>query len=233
MQRTYLQKNKLSQSEIALADGECAVASPGNAAQCTTNGTPKTILAPWYFEQISFELSFTTRTSSCLFILFILELSKHGHEWMAGTEVWSAIDSSRPFVLTIFQKIAQTTNCVEMDRRTGRFGKSHSYFRLKEGIHLVDIDGLNGKRSLWLLKALTTINCARPKQTPRIALLLYAIFFLKLINRKDIDEYLENPNVNASVIMRQLNVLEELKFIQQERVSAGYKSCHFVYPICT
>jgi hypothetical protein len=62
-------------------------------------------------------------------------------------------------------------------------------------------------------------------------MLLFAIFSKKLVKRTDIDEYLENKNENASVILRHIDVLCELNFIIQHKTFRGNTSSHFVRPI--
>ncbi len=164
-------------------------------------------------------------------ILFVLELSKHGHDWMLGADIWRALDPSREFQLQCILKFASILGCLEIERRPSENGNLHHFFRLKDDVQLVDCNGINGKLMAWMLSSLTIINHAKPKQTPRIALLLFAVHARKLVKRTDIDEYLENQNENASVILRHINVLCELNFVIQHKTFRGKTSSHFVRPI--
>ena len=189
------------------------------------------ILAPCFFEMLSFRLINATRTASCMTILFVMELSKHGHDWVRGADIWRALDPEREFMLQRILKFAPILGCLEVERRASNNGNMHHFFRLKDEVQFVDCNGISGRLMTWMLASLTSINCARPKQTPRIGLLLFAIFAKKLVKRTDIDEYLENKNENASVILRHIDVLCELNFIIQHKTFRGNTSSHFVRPI--
>ena len=164
-------------------------------------------------------------------ILFVMELSKHGHDWVRGADIWRALDPSREFRLQCILKVASILGCFEVERRPSENGNLHHFFRLKDEVQLVDCNGISGKLMAWMLASLTRINHARPKQTPRIGLLLFAVHARKLVNRNDIDEYLENQNENASVILRHIDVLCELNFIIQQKTLRSKNSTHFVYPV--
>lgn len=211
-----------------------ALLSPTNLAissmQVVTQ-TRKAILAPWYFELLSLRLIDASRAVSCMPILFVMELSKQGHAWVLGADIWREIDPSREFRLESILKYAGILGCLEVERRLGSNGVDRPFFRLKDDVQLVDCDGINGKLMAQMLWFLTCINKARPKQTPRIGLLLFAVFARKLVKRTDIDEYLDNQNPNASVIFRQIDFLCEMKIIKQRKQFRGYKSVHFVHPI--
>lgn len=191
------------------------------------------ILAPWYFEMLSFRLVNTSRSASCMTILFVMELSKHGTAWVLGADIWRAIDPEREFMLQRILKFASMLGCLEVQQRPCKNGNLHHFFRLNSDVQFVDCNGINGKLMTWMLRSLTSINRSKPKQTPRIAMLLFAIYARKLVKRTDIDEYLENQNENSSVILRQLNLLCELNFIVQDKTFQGKRSRHVVWPIAT
>jgi hypothetical protein len=193
--------------------------------------TRRTILAPWYFELLSFRFVNALRTASCMPIIFVLKLSKHGHAWVLGSDIWREIDPSREFLVQCVLKYVAILGCLEVERRSSPTGNGHYFFRLKDDVPLVDYDGINGKLMEQILSLLTSINHARPKQTPRIGLLLFAVFARKLVKRTDIDGYMENQNQNASVIHRQIEFLSEIKIIKQLKEFRGYKSVHYVHPI--
>jgi hypothetical protein len=184
------------------------------------------ILAPCYFEMLSFRLINATRAASCMTILFVMELSKHGRDWVRGADIWRALDPEREFMLQRILKFAPILGCLEVERRASNNGNMHHFFRLKDEVQFVDCNGISGRLMTWMLASLTSINCARPKQTPRIGLLLFAIFSKKLVKRTDIDEYLENKNENASVILRhivsaQRTHVELISVVSQDRVHAN------------
>ncbi len=189
------------------------------------------ILAPWYFEMLCFRLANASRLASCMTIVFVMELSKHGRDWVLGADIWRAIDPDREFRLQCVLKFASILGCIEVQRQPCQNGNHLHYFRLADEVQFVDRHGINGKLVAWMLKALTCINREKPKQTPRTALLLFAIYARKLVKRTEIDEYLENQNANASVIFRQIDVLCDLKLVHQKKEFRGKLSHHFVYPI--
>ncbi len=215
-------------------NGEAAaLLSPTNlAVEMTQVATQprRTILAPWYFEMLSLRIANASRAASCMHILFVLELSKHGHDWVLGTDIWRAIDPLREFQFQNILKFTPILDCFEVERRSNSPSSGY-FFRLKDDVQLVDCDGINGKLMAQMLWSLTCIKRAGPKQTPRIGLLLFAVFARKLVKRTDIDEYLDNQKPNASFIERQIDFLCEMQIIKKSKQFRGNKAVHLVLPV--
>ena len=215
-------------------NGEAAaLLSPTNLAVDSTQvatQTRRVILAPWYFEMLSLRIANASRAATCMHILFVLELSKHEHAWVLGTDIWRTIDPIHEFRFQGILKFAAILGCIETKRRSN-LPCSGNFFRLKDDVQLVDCNGINGKLMAQMLGFLTRINQASPKQTPRIGLLLFAVFARKLAKRTAIDEYLDNQKPNASFILRQIDLLCEMHILKKDKQFRGHKAVHLVLPV--
>jgi hypothetical protein len=188
-------------------------------------------MAPWYFELLSFELANLSKKATCRHITFLMELCKSGYEWRSGRDIWRAIGCASRFPLFAFFPLLEKLNCVEVDRRIGEFGVTQVYFRIKRHVHLVKRDTLLGQQMEQMYSALKEINLLRPRQTPRIGLLLFAIVVKKLTKRSEIDDYLCHASNFAEHVVHQIQLLIELNFIKERKTCKGQHDRHFLYPV--
>ena len=231
MERTFT-FGRTSPDDAGTDGPELAVATTqSNKSQQKVAPPPKFILAPWNFEKLSFRLASESRTVSCMPILFVMELSTYGRTWVRGIDIWAGISNQPEFHRSNILRFGKDLGCFDVERRQGSNGVKQYYFRISEAIDLVDSGRINGKLMVWMLQSLKKILLVRPKQTPRIGLLLYAIFVRKLIDRGEIDEYLDNRCANASHIVRMINMLIGLGFIAERKSNRKRYSTHFVFPI--
>ena len=231
MERTFATSRASTDDADTNGPEFAAAPTPSNRLQQKVAPPSKFILAPWIFEMLSFRLASSSKAVSCMPILFIMELSTYGRTWVRGVDIWAAISNQPEFHRNSILKFGKDLGCLDVERRQGSNGVKQFYFRISKEIDLVDSERINGKLMLWMLQSLRKILLARPKQTPRIGLLLFAIFARKLVNRIEIEEYLDNRCANAAHIVRQINVLTELGFIAEKKVNRSKNSTHFVYPI--
>jgi hypothetical protein len=231
LERTFA-PSRTSTDDAGTYCPELAVATTlSNKSQQKVAEPSKFILAPCIFEMLSFRLASSSKTVSCMPILFVMKLSTYGRTWVRGIDIWAGISNQPEFHRNNILKFGKDLGCFDVERRQGSNGVKQYFFRISDAIDLVDSERINGKLMVWMLQSLRKILLARPKQTPRIGLLLYAIFARKLVNRIEIEEYLDNRCANAAHIVRQINVLLELGFIAEMKVNRSKNSTHFLFPI--
>jgi hypothetical protein len=188
-------------------------------------------MAPWYFELLSFKLANLSKKATCRHITFLMELCKSGYEWRSGREIWRALGCESRFPLFSFLPLLEKLDCVDVERRRGEYGVTQAYFRIRSDVHLVNQDSLTGKQMEQMYVSLKEINRLRPRQTPRIGLLLFAIVAKKLTKRSEIDDYLCHGSRFAEHVVHQIQLLVELNFIQERKTCKGHHDRHFLYPV--
>ena len=219
-------------------DGCNATASLSDSGHCAADQkalcdrpVQSYMMAPWYFELLSFELAKLSQKATCRHITFLMALCQGGYEWRSGREIWRALGFESRFPLFSFLPLLEKLDCVEVERRVGEHGAPQAFFRIRSHVHLVNQDSLIGKQMEQMYLSLKEINRLRPRQTPRIGLLLFAIIAKKLTKRSEIDDYLCHSSHFAEHVVHQIQLLIELNFIQDRKTCKGHHDKHFLYPV--
>jgi hypothetical protein len=189
------------------------------------------ILAPWYFELVCFELAENSQKATCRHIMFLMALSKYGHDWISGNDLWREIGGKSVFRLNSFLPLLEKLNCVDVDRGKNGRRPQQAYFRIKAEVRLVKLHSLNGSLMSWMFSALQEINMRKPRSTPRIGLLLYAVLARKLVRRSDIDDYLGHSTRNAEHVVDQIKLLVELNLLRELKNDKRRHDRHYLYPV--
>lgn len=189
------------------------------------------ILAPWYFELFCFELAKNSQKATCRHIMFLMALSKHGHDWISGNDLWREIGGKSVFQLNSFLPLLEKLNCVDVDRGKNGRRPQQAYFRIKSEVRLVKLHSLNGNLMFWMFSALQEINMRKPRSTPRIGLLLFAVLARKLVRRSDIDDYLGHSTRNAEHVVDQIKLLVELNLLTELKTDVRRHDRHYLYPV--
>jgi hypothetical protein len=105
------------------------------------------------------------------------------------------------------------------------------HFRIRKEVHLVKLNSLNGNLMSWMFSALQDINVRKPRVTPRIGLLLFAVLARKLVRRSDIDDYLGHSTKNAQHVVSQIKLLIELNLLTELKSDKRKHDRHYLYPV--
>jgi hypothetical protein len=189
------------------------------------------ILAPWYFEMFCFELAQTSQKATLRHITFLMALSQYGHEWIAGSDLWRDLGCKTIFPLNGFLPLLEKLNCVEVDRGMNGRRPEQVHFRIRREVHLVKLNSLNGSLMSWMFSALQDINLRKPRVTPRIGLLLFAVLARKLVRRSDIDDYLGHSTKNAQHVVGQIKLLIKLNLITELKNDKRRHDRHYLLPV--
>lgn len=189
------------------------------------------ILAPWYFELLCFELAQISQKATLRHITFLMALSQYGNEWIAGSDLWRELGCKTIFPLNSFLPLLEKLNCVDVDRGMNGRRPEQVHFRIRREVHLVKLNSLNGSLMSWMFSALQDINIHKPRVTPRIGLLLFAVLARKLVRRSDIDDYMGHSTKNAQHVVGQIKLLVELNLLIERKGHERSHDRHYLLPV--
>ncbi len=127
--------------------------------------------------------------------------------------------------------LLEKLNCVDVDRGMNDRRPEQVHFRIRREVHLVKLNSLNGSLMSWLFSALQEINLRKPRVTPRIGLLLFAVLARKLVRRSDIDDYLGHSTKNAQHVVGQIKLLVELNLLTERKYHERSHDRHYLFPV--
>jgi hypothetical protein len=160
-----------------------------------------------------------------------MALSQYGNEWISGSDLWRELGCKTIFPLKSFWPLLEKLNCVDVDRGMNDRRPEQVHFRIRREVHLVKLNSLNGGLMSWMFSALKNINMRKPRVTPRIGLLLFAVLARKLVRRSDIDDYLGHSTKNAQHVVGQIELLIELNLLTELKRDKRRHDRHYLLPV--